>query len=181
MSLGFSPWGFLHLQIILKLLCSPELTSWGEARVTTSQVKARLSSPLNWLLTPQGNQLLCAIGGMSDYLSIRLCPQNLPGMADVLWKLEPPLRELFKLHVVFAYSSFYTACLFNQSLVLYKVEFTEDTLFNPLLFSSRSQALRGFLKILRDNCAMCHLTTHPYLSSCSKSVLSTVLSSNTFV
>lgn len=100
---GFSPWGCLHFQIILKLLCSPEITSWGEARVTTAQAKTRLSSPLSQFLTPQGKKLLCAIWGTSDYLSIRLCPQNLPGMADVLWKLELPVRELFKCHVAFVY------------------------------------------------------------------------------
>ena len=67
MSLSFSPWGFLHLQIILKLLCSPEITSWGEARVATAQVKARLSSPLSQFLTPQGNKLLCAIWGTRPF------------------------------------------------------------------------------------------------------------------
>lgn len=88
--------GFLSLrrQIIPKLLCSPEITSWVEARVTTVQVEDRQSSPLSWFLTPQGNKLLCAIWGTSGYLSFGLCPQNLPGMTDVLQKPEIPVKEL---------------------------------------------------------------------------------------
>lgn len=80
------------------------------------------------------------------------------------------------------YSSFYTACFFKQSLGLCKYSsLKKDTVFNPLLLSVVVQALWSFFKMLCDNCAMCHLTTSAYLSLCSRSVLSTVRNSHTFL
>lgn len=69
---------------------------------------------------------LCAIWEMSGYISVRLCCQNLSRMVDFLWKLEPLVRKLFQLHVIFVYSYFYTVCLFNQSLILCRSQFVEE-------------------------------------------------------